>query len=516
MPQYPKMKALPELLKEVDNFLYPKVPTNVHTPNLYKKLIEFSQICDRPYYPKIQIGKAMRGNILVIDDDIEVFQELKSCLPAHNLHYAADLTGVKSSFTRKKIDLAIIDLNLQGDDSKDRLSGLGYIKRVHNRFPAVSIMVISQFSDVELVEEAIKNGAKRYKWKGELDPTEQAFREEINELINEKRKQDDKRHFARTEIWGNSPNTIALQEQLKEKAKTKDSFFLIGEPGVGKDNAINYLYYKSMYYSDVRPYEEIDFSIEKSARVLSVLRAEPSEKSKNFLKNAKNNILVLRNLQLASKEVQRIFCYIMKNRSYLHAPDNLLIQFIFVLEEKPQQLIAEKRLHRELLSYADSIYISPLRERKLDIPDLIDNWLAAKEYPSNLLSTEVIRVLKGYDYPGNSYELFAILDRSVDAHKRKHKNKWAKFPILLDSLPPELFEEEAPLYNMLLEVAKLELRYIERALHTSNGKKGKAAELLCIPSGADNLKKSYIDKYKKQFPGLLKQYPLIAKVYNLK
>ena len=181
----------------------------------------------------------MRGNILVIDDEYEVFEELKEYLPAHNLYYTANLRGVNTLFTQKKIDLAIIDLNLAGNDSKDHLSGLVYIKRVHNRFPTVSIMAISQFSDVELVEEAIRNGAKRYKWKGELDPTEQAFREEVNDLIKEKRKQDSKRHVASTEIWGRSPNTLLLKEKLNEKAITKESFFLVGEPGVGKDNAIS-------------------------------------------------------------------------------------------------------------------------------------------------------------------------------------------------------------------------------------------------------------------------------------
>ena len=284
----------------------------------------------------------MRGNILVIEDEEEEFNELKECLPAHNLYHAADLTGVRTSFTSKKIDLAIIDLNLQGDDSKDRLSGLDYIKRVHSRFPTVSIMVISQFSDVELIEEAIQNGAKRYKWKGEFDPTDQAFREEINDLIKEKRNQDDKRYSAQTEIWGNSPNTKALREELDKKAKTKESFFLVGEAGVGKDNALQYLYFRSLHYSNARPFEEIDFNIEKSSMVLAVLKAEPSDKRKNFLKNARNNILVLRNIQLATREVQRAFCYILKNRSYLHAPDNLLIQVVIVVEEEPQKLVAEK------------------------------------------------------------------------------------------------------------------------------------------------------------------------------
>ena len=458
----------------------------------------------------------MRGNILVIDDDVSVFEELKTCLPAHNLYHAEDLTGVKTSFTRKKIDLAIIDLNLKGDDSKDRLSGLGYINRVHKRFPTVSIMVISQFSDVDLVEEAIKNGAKRYKWKGELDPTEQEFREEINALIAEKRQYDEKRSFAHAEIWGNSPNTVSLRKELNEKAQTKESFFLIGESGVGKENAIQYLYFRSLHYSDARPLEEIDFSIEKSARIISILKASPSEKSKNFLKNARNNILVLRNIHLASREVQRAFCYIMKNKSYLDAPDNLLIQFVIVLEESPQHLISEKKLHGDLLSLTDSLHILPLRERKSDISDIIYSWLASKEYPSILFSSDVMGLFKSYNYPGNTRELLAILDRVVSSHITKHKTNWKNQKVLLDSLPEKLLNQEASLSDMFLEVAKLELRYIERALQTTNGKKGEAANLLRIPSGADNLKKSFIDKYQKQFPGLILQYPMIAKVYKIK
>ena len=165
-------------------------------------------------------------------------------------------------------------------------------------------------------------------------------------------------------------------------------------------------------------------------------------------------MLVLRNIQQASKEVQRAFCYILKNKSYLNAPDNLLIQFVILLEEEPQKLIKERKLYGELLSQADCIQIPPLRERKLDIPDLISHWLADKEYPSSLLSLEVQGILKGYDYPGNSHELFALLDRMVSAHILKHKAHWQNRKILLDSLPLELLSQEAPLSDMLLEGSK--------------------------------------------------------------
>lgn len=459
----------------------------------------------------------MRGNILVIDDEEDWFEELKKCLPAHNVYHASGLMGTSNTIARKQIDVAIMDLNLQGDASKDRLSGLKFIKTVHDRFPTLTIMAISQFSDVDIVVKAIHNGAKQYKWKGEFDPTEKDFREEINQLVKEKRKGDKKRNQAFRGIWGSSPTTQELRIAMDLKAQSRDSFFLVGAPGVGKKNTVQYLYYKSLQYSDLRPFEEIDFSVNRSSNILNQIKADPSDKQRNFLKNSRNNLLVVRHVHLASKEIQRALHYILENKTYLYSHENLLIQFVFVLEDNPYTLIREKRLYEELFYSIDLIEISPLKERKSDIPDQISEWLKEHNYPSSILTEEIKRLYLNYDYPGNSLELFHLLKEMVASHMSKYPKRWADSEILLDCLPKALLlKQDAPLSGMLLEVAKLELSYIERALQKTEGKKGKAADLLGIKSGADNLKKSYIDRYKKHFPGLLNQYPMVANSYKNK
>ena len=461
----------------------------------------------------------MRGNILVIDDEKDVFEELKQALPAHNVYYSSDLTGVNDTFTRKKIDLAIIDLNLKGNRNEDRFSGLDYIRKVHARFPTIIIMVISQYRDVHRVEQAIHNGATRYKWKGALDPDTVEFRKEINELVKTKRDLDQFRKVVKTEIWGNSPNTKELKRQLEKVAKSQLSVFIYGEPGVEKVNASNYLHFKSLYYSESRPLIRVDLSQFMPKELMAILSSKPDKGKTNFLKKSRNNLLEVSNIQNIPFTIQKAFWEIIQSRRYLRAVDQLIIQFVFLLDENPQKLIKNGKLYPDLFFGLGHIEIQPLRERKADLLDIIPEWLKVRGYQIDILEKRILNRFLAYDYPGNTQELHRCLEDMLTHHVDCHpiENSWKTSPIRPESLPNYLKTHSSlsDLSSMEKEVAKLELSFIEEALQIHNGHKGEAAKALGKPKTADNLKKSYIDKYKRLFPELIKTFPMIVKVYKL-
>lgn len=460
-----------------------------------------------------------RGNILVIDDEVEVFLELKSSLKAQNVYHRKNLRGVREAIRGKKIDLAFIDLNLEGDLNPERLGGLEYISKFHQTFPTVTIVVLSQYRDVDGVVKAVNSGATDYKWKGALDPDTVKFREEINQLIRGKKERDRLKESTKIEIWGKSPQTQRLIYELDKIAKTQESIFLYGEPGVGKANVLSYLHNKSLHYTESRPVVRENLSHYSYRDILTILKGKPRKGSTNFIKKARNNILELSHISQTSLEVQKILLEVIRRRSYLAGGDSLIIQFIFLLDRSPAELLAKKKLHAELFYALSCIKVEPLRNRKDDLFNIIPKWLAKRGFAQQQFSEPFFAYFTGYDYPGNTEELYALLEEMMKRHQEKfsQNNSWKQQEIGWESIPKVLLEEgiQDELANMDRAVAKVELEYIERALQYFNGKKGKAAKALNIPSGADNLKKSYIRKYQELFPDLVQQFPMIMKCYKI-
>jgi len=464
----------------------------------------------------------MRGNILVIDDEEEIFDELKDSLKAHNVYHTRDLTGINDRITRKKIDLVLVDLDLSGEekspDGNRRMSGLEFIHKLRYRFPQLIILVLSKYTYFPLVFKAGKDGADDYKWKDTLEFDSVEFREEIKKWIKLKKNRDEHINEIKTDIVGASLNTKNLKQQIDQLAKNRKSFVLLGEAGVEKDAIIHYLHYKSVFYTEVRELVTLDVSCHQPDDILDEIQNSFNSSRKTFLKQAKNNVCHIKSIHLLPLEIQEFLLPIIKDNLSPKNDEKLHIQFVISLEKDPQILIQEKKILRQLYAtLAPCITIDPLRDRKDDIEPLMRSWMEVKEFPLSILTEEVINVFTQYNFPGNEVELYKFMESMMDKHILQYaaREKWKKYPIEFQSIPRDLTKKTDDLSHMNREIARTALTFIERALKQYNGRKGDAAEALNITSGADNLKKSYITKYLKEFPELFKQFPMIVKCYNL-
>ena len=62
---------------------------------------------------------------MVIDDEPEVYEDVRDGLPGHNVHHVDSLPKVRSKIKDKSIDLAIVDLNIK-DENRRRPDGSRY------------------------------------------------------------------------------------------------------------------------------------------------------------------------------------------------------------------------------------------------------------------------------------------------------------------------------------------------------------------------------------------------------
>jgi YesN/AraC family two-component response regulator len=102
----------------------------------------------------------VKVNILVADDDPDILNYFKAIFKGtHTLHLAADGVDALQLAQKHKIDVAFIDISMPGIDG---LQTLVQLKKIQ---PNTQIIIISSYSDGNLVRTAIKNGAFTYLFK---------------------------------------------------------------------------------------------------------------------------------------------------------------------------------------------------------------------------------------------------------------------------------------------------------------------------------------------------------------
>ncbi|MCI5224661.1 MAG: sigma-54-dependent Fis family transcriptional regulator, partial [Candidatus Electrothrix sp. AR4] len=170
------------------------------------------------------------------------------------------------------------------------------------------------------------------------------------------------------------------------------------------------------------------------------------------------------------------------------------VRIISATNRDLEEEIMEKRF-REDLFYRLAVVpirVPPLRERKGDVPLLVDHFL--KKY-SKLLGKEVqtistygLKVLMDYNFPGNVRELENIIERGVALEasniilpeslilSRKERNTKGKEPQFIGA------QDEQELFDRGLEeiLTNLETKMIRHALEAAEGSKMRAAELLKV------------------------------------
>jgi transcriptional regulator with PAS, ATPase and Fis domain len=132
------------------------------------------------------------------------------------------------------------------------------------------------------------------------------------------------------------------------------------------------------------------------------------------------------------------------------------------------------------------IVVPPLREREGDVPLLVDHFLrlycATNEKPLKRLQPEVIGILEDYSWPGNVRELENVMQRMVVMNDG--------LVIAAQHLPEQLLVSTTASHEAILipedgvdfdtEMERIQIAYLNAALHRTGGKKSAAAALLHI------------------------------------
>ncbi|MDP8223642.1 MAG: sigma-54 dependent transcriptional regulator [Candidatus Lernaella stagnicola] len=403
-----------------------------------------------------------------------------------------------SAVDQKPFDVVVTDLRLPG------ASGMDILSHATSANPDGAVMVITAYGSIEKAVEAMRKGAFdfiskpftideiRVKLEKALAHVEaqremQRMRASLDSLF-----EDETRRYNFNEIVGRSSAMQKVFDTIRKVAASDASVLILGDSGTGKELVARAIHFNGPRKDDpfVRAHcaayaegvlESELFGHEKGAFTGAVRRKigrfEQAHRGTLFLDeigDVNHNIQVKLLRFLQEKEFERV------GGNHTISVD---VRILSATNHDLKGLIAERRFREDLYYRLNviSIYIPPLRERREDIPLLVEHFLrkAAGRNPVKLIDPEAMILLTHYHWPGNIRELQNVIERAVVLTSRER--------ISLDQLPHDITgsaESATPRLHGPVdfdsEVEKFERDLIAGALVESDHVKTRAAALLGI------------------------------------
>ncbi len=451
------------------------------------------------------------ARILIVDDDKKTRDFVAAFLTykGYQILQAIDGQDALEKIDQETIHMVITDLMMP------RVNGLDFIKNLKTTHPEIVTIVYSAFANFEMTANLLKAGAFFFLEKPfNLEDLESHVRRGLEHQALQTRsfrtKPQVKNRSLLNNIIGESRKMLSLFELIEKVAGSDSTVLLQGESGTGKElvaRAIhdlstrrnrNFVPVNCAAIPDDLLESELFGHVKGSftgAIATRIGRFEMADRGTLFLDeigDMKPNLQVKLLRVLQNREIEPVGATSSKKVD---------VRIIAATNQNLDKMVAEKEF-REDLYYRISvipIMLPPLRERKDDIPLLINSFLERfnrdKHNKVNGLDRSTMNLLCGYDWPGNVRELENLVERLVilkgngsitpDDLPEKYRGSRP-----LPASEPLTLPEKGFCLNTAVE--EFENQLILQALQKTGGNKKEAANLL-------NLKRTtLIEKLKKK------------------
>ena len=186
------------------------------------------------------------GTVLIVDDDAFILETAKLYLKqeVENVLTESNPGSIPARLKAHDIDVVLLDMNYKKGDM-DGKDGIRWLEKIISIDPAIVVIMITAYGDVDLAVEAIRKGAMDFvmkPWKNEklLATVSSAFK-----LRRSKIEVDKLRHTQRElskdldsnfkEIIGSSPSILRVYDLIEKVADTDANIMILGENGTGKE-----------------------------------------------------------------------------------------------------------------------------------------------------------------------------------------------------------------------------------------------------------------------------------------
>ncbi len=365
-------------------------------------------------------------SILIVDDEKAIQTSLRGVLEDEGYRVAAVGTGSEAlgRLAEEVPDLVLLDIWMPGMDG---LEVLAEIKRLR---PDLAVVLISGHGTIETAVKATKLGAYDFIEKPlSLEKTLLAVARAVEhsrlERENRELRQQVERHY---QIVGDSPAVRELRRQIAVAAPTTGRVLIYGENGVGKELVARAIHTLSARREG--PFVEVNcaaipeelieselFGHEKGAFTGALARR------KGKFELAHGGTLFLDEIGDMSLKTQSKVLRVLEEQAFerVGGKDTLQVdvRVIAASNQNVQDRIQQGRFRDDLFYRLNVIPIEvpPLRERKEDIPLLVQHFIAVFSAENGkrpkTVSAEALPYFLAYDWPGNVRELRNMVERLV-------------------------------------------------------------------------------------------------------
>ncbi|HDP99437.1 MAG TPA: sigma-54-dependent Fis family transcriptional regulator [bacterium] len=458
------------------------------------------------------------AKILIIEDNDTMREGMAAIVGKmkHECQSASNGVDGLKLMAKKSFDLVVTDYKMEG------INGLELLRQIKKSYPPIEVMIITAYGTIELAVEAMKLGAIDFITKPFSHDEFKLKIERLLERIQERKelariseeniylRDELEQQFNYSEIIGNTKAMQNVYRTMQKVAETDSSVLIYGESGTGKELVARAIHKLSPRKN--KPFIRINcgaladslleselFGHEKGAFTGAVKRKQ------GRFELAHLGSIFLDEIGDVSPNMQLKLLRVLQEKEFERVGSEETIQVdvrILAATNKNLSDLIQQGKFREDLFYRlhiIPIYLPPLRERKQDIPLLVNHFIkkltTAMNKPAKQITEAAMKRLTSYHWPGNVRELENLLERMIVLSDQDVIDVW-DLPILQmaagsEMLPNDLLDRFHLDLNAML--AAVEKQLIEKAMNETAGNKSQAAKLLGIQTSLLYYK---LDKHK--------------------
>lgn len=443
-------------------------------------------------------------NILVIDDDAFMRDACRQSLTKHSHSVTLAKNGSEglSLLEKWSFDLILLDLKMPGED------GLFVLAKIKDLDPESTVVMITGYGSIETAVKAIKLGAfdfiaKPFTPEELLKLVERVMRHRRLAIENLYLKQSLKKETRHTEIISNGYSMEKVKEMIAMVAATDSTVLIQGESGTGKGLVARKIH--EMNRRREHPFISVDcgslvstlFESELFGHVKGAFTGADTTQYGKF-EMAHGGTLFFDEISNIGLEIQAKLLKAVEEKCISkvggHKVVKVDVRLISATNRDLQKAIAERVFREDLFFRLNvvSIHLPPLRERKEDVPLLVNHFLnrfsSRQGKAIEGLSPSAMKALTEYRWPGNVRELENTMERLVVFARKK--------TITTDDLGYSNSVLSSVLTKEPLRLEEMERLHILKILERTEGNKTHAARMLGIDRKTLRIK---MKKY--QIPG---------------
>jgi DNA-binding NtrC family response regulator len=365
--------------------------------------------------------------VLVVDDDESYREGLRSILETEGYEVKTVIDGVSAIniLQSNQYDLILLDIVMP------LVNGIDVLKNIKNSFYDCEVVMLTGENDIHTAVESIKLGAYDYLLKpcsgtDIINTLNRAVERKRLLLQNKALKTELARRAASSKIVTQSPAVLEILNLAMKVAPTDAIVLIQGESGTGKELIANYIHSNSERKE--QPFVVLNCASMQETLLESELFGhekgaftDASKEKQGLVEIANGGTLFLDEIGEISPVIQPKLLRFVQSGEYRRLGGTRTLQSdVRILSATNRNLKEEVRQgrFREDLLYRMNVFtleLPPLRDRKEDIPFLVDNFLNRRYGEKNgwKIAEDTLAALCQYEWPGNVRELENIIERAT-------------------------------------------------------------------------------------------------------